>query len=164
MEYDGLLYRALNPVYAREPLLGRGAERFGGRFNPVGTPALYTSLTPETAIRESNQVGTLQPTTLVAYRARFAAIFDTGDSAALAAHGMSAVTLADPGWRDRMRTDGTAPTQTFALTLIAQGYSGLLVPSFARGARPDQLNLVLWHWGATDDAWLEVVDDEGRLG
>ena len=70
--FVGLLYRALNPIYARDPLSGRGAEIYGGRFNPKGTPALYASLSPVTALREANQVGALQPTTLVAYEAEFA--------------------------------------------------------------------------------------------
>jgi len=29
MFYRGPLYRALNPIYAREPLSGRGAEHYG---------------------------------------------------------------------------------------------------------------------------------------
>ncbi|RWF09115.1 MAG: RES domain-containing protein, partial [Mesorhizobium sp.] len=41
--YSGRLYRALNPVYAREPMSGRGAELYGGRFNPKGMRALYAS-------------------------------------------------------------------------------------------------------------------------
>lgn len=41
VSYRGPLYRALNPIYAREPLSGRGAELYGGRFNPRGVPALY---------------------------------------------------------------------------------------------------------------------------
>jgi RES domain-containing protein len=59
MRHDGELYRALNPIYAREPLSGRGAELYGGRFNPKGVPALYTSLSVMTALREANQVGNL---------------------------------------------------------------------------------------------------------
>ena len=35
--FTGFLYRALNPVYARDPLSGRGAKLYGGRFNPKGT-------------------------------------------------------------------------------------------------------------------------------
>ena len=61
MLYRGPLYRALNPIYAREPLSGRGAELYGGRFNPKGVPALYSSLTVMTALREANQAGSLQP-------------------------------------------------------------------------------------------------------
>ena len=53
--YDGPLYRALNPVYARMPLSGRGAELYGGRFNPKGTAALYTALDPAGALREANR-------------------------------------------------------------------------------------------------------------
>ena len=51
MRYQGMLYRALNPIHAREPLSGRGAELYGGRFNPKGLPALYTSLSIMTALR-----------------------------------------------------------------------------------------------------------------
>ena len=82
--YRGPLFRALNPVYAREPLSGRGAEKYGGRFNVKGTPALYTALDPATALREANQVGDLQPTILVSYHADLGPIFDTREEAALA--------------------------------------------------------------------------------
>ncbi len=83
MDYTGTLYRALNPIWARTPLSGEGAARFGGRFNPKGTPALYTSLLPETAMREANQVGAFQPITLVAYHAEVTRIFDATDPDAL---------------------------------------------------------------------------------
>ncbi|MGX7744034.1 RES family NAD+ phosphorylase, partial [Rhodopseudomonas parapalustris] len=85
--YEGKLYRALNPIYAREPLSGRGAALYGGRFNRRGVPALYTSVSILTAIREANQVGNLQPTTLVSYDADIARVFDSRDQQALRAHG-----------------------------------------------------------------------------
>lgn len=161
--YRGKLYRALNPVYAREPLSGRGAALYGGRFNPKGMPALYASLAVLTALREANQVGNLQPTTLVAYEAEIDQVFDSRDAAALAGHGLGAEALADPAWRDRMQAEGEAPTQGFARRLIAIGHHGLLVRSFARGAGPDDLNLVLWRWGPSAPARLDLIDDEGRL-
>lgn len=102
--YSGKLYRALNPVYAHEPMSGRGAERYGGRFKPKGIPALYASTSVLTALRGANQVGDLQPTTLVGYRARIEMVFDTGDAAALGAAGIDEAALADPTWRDQMRT------------------------------------------------------------
>ncbi|EAB6718225.1 RES domain-containing protein, partial [Salmonella enterica subsp. enterica] len=111
MRYQGPLFRALNPVYAREPLSGRGAELYGGRFNPKGMPALYTSLTVTTALREANQVGALQPTTLVSYDADIGLVFDTRVVAALAAEGIDDKTLADPTWRDQMKALGEARTQ-----------------------------------------------------
>lgn len=54
MHFTGLLYRAHNPVWSREPLPGEGAARFGGRFNSIGRTALYTLLAPDTALRKAN--------------------------------------------------------------------------------------------------------------
>lgn len=147
MRYDGLLYRALNPLWAREPLSGEGARRHGGRCNARGRPALYTSLAITTAIREANQIGTLQPTRLVAYRAALGPVFDATDAAALARHGLTDADLARDDWRLRMRDEGRAPTRILAERLIAAGHVGLLVRSFACGAGEADLNLVLWTWG-----------------
>jgi RES domain-containing protein len=161
--YRGKLYRALNPVYAREPLSGRGAELYGGRFNPKGLPALYASLSVITALREANQVGNLQPTTLVSYDAEIERIFDCRDDLALKAEGMDAAALANSAWRDQMKASGEARTQAFARRLIAGDHHGLLVRSFAPGATADDLNLVLWKWGDGAPARLNLIDDENRL-
>jgi RES domain-containing protein len=163
MRFKGKLYRALNPIYARQPMSGRGAELYGGRFNRKGTPALYTCLTVMTALREANQVGSLQPTTLISYDADIERVFDCRDEAALKAEAMSASSLADPTWRDQMRANGVAETQVFAGKLAASGYQGLLVRSFAPGASDDDLNLVLWQWSARPPARLILIDDEDRL-
>ena len=163
MRYQGQLYRALNPIYAREPMSGKGAALHGGRFNPRGMPALYGSLEVTTAIKEANQAGTLQPTTLVSYEADIETVFDSRDEAALEPFGMSAAGLADPSWRDQMKIHGKARTQLFAETLVRQGYHGLLVRSYAPGASDDDLNLVLWRWGSAAPFRLDLIDDEGRL-
>jgi RES domain-containing protein len=161
--HRGLVYRALNPIYAREPLSGRGAAIYGGRFNRKGARTLDTSLDPQTAIREANQVGVLQPTTLVAYRADLAAVFDTREAAALADRGMTVEELADPEWRARLSAGAPVPTQVLAEMLAGEGYVGLIVRSFAKGAPPEALNLVLWRWNTGRGDGLEVVDDEQRL-
>lgn len=161
--FVGLLYRAINPVYARDPLSGRGAAMYGGRFNPKGTPALYASLSPVTALREANQVGALQPTTLVAYEADFRPVFDSRDADALAGFGLTLEDLASVAWRDEMIANGESGTQAFARRLITAGFAALLVPSFARGAGPADLNLVLWRWGDAAPARLVLIDDENRL-
>lgn len=163
MRYTGPLYRALNPVWARQPLSGRGAALHGGRFNPKGLPALYASLSIMTALNEANQAGRFQPVTLVAYDAVMDRVFDSRDVAALDAMEFPAADLADPGWRDRMRADGEAPTQAFGRTLIEAGFDALVVRSFAPGAREDDLNIVLWRWGEALPARLTVIDDEKRL-
>lgn len=163
MRYVGPLYRALNPIYARQPMSGKGAELYGGRFNPKGVPALYASLAVMTALREVNQVGSLQPTTLVSYDADIANVFDTRDVAALKMEGVDHAFLADPTWRDRMKKDGIAPTQNFAQMLMRKGFHGLLVKSFAPGTSNDDLNLVLWIWGEQPPTRLTLIDDENRL-
>lgn len=163
MHFRGVLYRALNPIYASKPLSGRGAELYGGRFNRKGAPALYLSLSVMTALRESNQVGSLQPTTLVSYDADIERVFNSRDDAALQAEGMDGATLSDATWRDQMKTAGEARTQSFGRRLAAAGYHGLLVRSFAPGATEEDLNLVLWKWNETASCRLTLIDDENRL-
>ncbi|EAQ24792.1 RES family NAD+ phosphorylase [Roseovarius sp. 217] len=159
--YTGPLYRALNPVYAREPLSGRGAELYGGRFNAKGTPALYTALDPTTALREANQVGSLQPTILVSYTADLGPIFDTRDQDGLKRSGMTEAMLTDSAWRSKMLDSRSVPTQHFAGSLIADGFAGLLIRSFAKGASALDFNIVLWNW-TSGSGVLSVVDDEDR--
>jgi RES domain-containing protein len=161
--YSGQLYRALNPVFARMPLSGEGAKRYGGRFNPRGVPALYCSLSIMTAIREANQAGSLQPTVLVSYDAAIDTVFDSTDIAALRDKGIDKTVLSANTWRDEMETKGEARTQALARALIGEGYDGLLIRSFAAGASENDLNLVLWRWGDSPPARLTLIDDEGRL-
>lgn len=161
--FNGKLYRALNPIPARDPLSGEGARLYGGRFNPRGVPALYLSLSVMTALREANQVGSFQPTTLVCYEADISQLFDWQDRDGLAARGVDSAILADGGWREEMRSAGQSRTQAFARQLIADGHHGLLVRSFAPGAEAADLNLVLWKWGSRRPARLVAIDDEHRL-
>lgn len=163
MRYEGQLYRALNPIFASEPMSGRGAQLYGGRFNRKGTPALYMSLSVMTALREANQAGSLQPTTLVCYDASIESVFDCRDEAAMRAEGMTMPALSNSTWRDQMKASGEAATQAFARRLAAAGYHGLLVRSFAAGATADDLNLVLWQWSSSAPCRLALIDDENRL-
>ncbi len=160
--YTGPLYRALNPVYAREPLSGRGAELYGGRFNAKGTPALYTALDPTTALREANQVGSLQPTILVSYNADLSPIFDTRNQDELEQYGMTEAMLAEPAWRMKMLDSQSVPTQDLARALTADGIAGFLIRSFAKGASASDFNIVLWNW-TSEGCVLSVMDDEDRL-
>ena len=163
MRFQGPLYRCLNPVFAADPLSGEGARRYGGRFNPKGMAALYTSLSIVTAIREAHQVGNLQPLVLVSYIADVTPIFDATDPAALAGHGITDAALSAADWRDQMRVRGRSDSQDFAAGLAKQGFAGMLVRSHAKGAGPRDLNMVLWSW-QRPGAMITLVDDEGRLG
>lgn len=158
MHYTGLLYRAHNPRWAINLLSGDAAARYGGRFDRIGQPALYTSFAPETALREANQVGTLQPTVLVAYEADIGPLLDGRNAAALRAFNMALDTLADASWRDQMLARDVVPTHELAKAAILKDYRGLIVPSFARGAPPSALNAALWE----SDGCLTLVDDDAR--
>lgn len=53
------------------------------------------------------------------------------------------------------------PTPDFAGNLIADGFAGLLIRSFAKGASASDFNIVLWSWNG-DGCRLDVMDDEDR--
>ncbi|WP_415183879.1 RES family NAD+ phosphorylase [Phaeovulum sp.] len=164
LHWVGLLYRALNPRWAAEPLSGEGARRHGGRFNRPGRSALYTATHILTALREAGQVGEpLQPTTLVSYDADLWPIFDATDPVALASRGVAADMLAADDWRLGMLKEGVAPTQALAEEMISEGYAGMLTPSYARGAPASATNLVLWRWGGGQTR-LTLNDSDHRLG
>ena len=158
--YEGTVFRAHNPRWSWTPLSGDGARRYGGRFNPVGTPALYTSERASTALLEASPLGRpFQPLTLVAYRVRARLADAVEDTAAL---GIAAAELNHPTWARDMADGRVPPQHGLAARLTAEGYHGLRVRSFARGARAVDVNVVLWRWGR-EGADVEVIDDEGRL-
>jgi RES domain-containing protein len=82
---------------------------------------------------------------------------------ALQAEGMDDAALANGTWRDQMKATGEARTQAFARKLIASGYRGLLVRSFAPGVNESDLNLVLWVWSDAAPSRLILSDDADRL-
>lgn len=48
-----LVYRLQKAKHLATLLTGEGARLYGGRWNPVGVPLLYTSATPELAVLET---------------------------------------------------------------------------------------------------------------
>lgn len=127
-------------------------------------PALYTAQSVMMAIREANQIGTLQPAAPVAYEADIGPIFDATDADELAKRELTPAGPAADDWRLRMLADGKAPTQLLAERLKADGFAGMQVRSFAKGAGAADLNLVLWVWSPDPPTQLRLVDDKGCLG
>lgn len=163
MDFDGPLYRALNPVYANAPLSGEGARRFGGRFNRLGVPALYLTPDFEVLRLEIARGGRFQPSVVVEVAAELRGLFDARDPTALTAEGLRPVDIADPEWRLAQREGQPVASQTLAAGLVARGYLGLVAPSFALGAGPGHRAIVLWRWEG-EDVRLRVIDEDGRLG
>lgn len=164
MRFTGLVYRAHNPKWAFAPDSGEGAAVTGGRFNPPGTPALYTSLRFETAWLEAQQAFPFkaQPMTLCAYEVDCDDILDLTDAATLTAHAVAATPLACP-WKDLATRGIEPPSWQIARRLIASGIAGAIVPSFAAGAVSADRNIVFWRWAKDPPHQVRVIDDEHRL-
>ena len=164
MRFRGVVYRAHNPQWSWAPLSGEGARRRGGRFNRPGVPALYTSLTLLTAIREAQPLGRpMQPLTLCAYEVDAQPVFDSRDEAERTAFAVTDAELECPTWELEMLQGLVPLSQALADRLIAAGQVGMLVRSFVRGSGPDDFNLVLWKWGPKPPGRVLLIDDEGRL-
>lgn len=151
-------------MWAVSPVSGEGARLHGGRFNSIGTPALYLSRDVETAWREAQQGFAFkpQPKTLCAYEVDCEDILDLTNPAVLPAWAIASADLAC-AWEDIASRGEIPPSRRIAERLRAGGVAGVVVPSFAPGAAADATNVVLWRWGDTRPHRLAVVDDAGSL-
>ncbi len=143
---------------------GEGATLHGGRFNPKGIAALYTSRRMETAWLEAQQGFPFkaQPLTLCAYKVECADILDLTDSPTRKAAGTN---LAELGcaWEEMASRGASPPSWRLAEGLIKAGCAGIIVPSFAHGATARDINVVFWDWSETPPHKIRLVDEEGRL-
>ena len=105
----------------------------------------------------------MQPLTLCAYRVDVEPVFDATDASHLAALGIESGELSSPHWEAQMLAGALPAPQALADRLIAEGYAGMRVQSFADDADSEDVNLVLWRWGDALPARVELIDDEGRL-
>jgi RES domain-containing protein len=160
----GTVYRAHNPRWSFQPASGDGAARYGGRFNPVGMAALYTSRRMETAWREAQQGFPFkaQPLTVCAYEVDCEDVADLTDRATLERLEIARPDLACP-WEELVDRRRTPPSWTLARRLAAAGFAAIIVPSFAPGAAEDDANVVFWRWSDHPPHQLRLIDDERRL-
>lgn len=158
------MFRAHNPRWSFAPTSGDGAARYGGRFNPIGTPALYTSMRMETAWLEAQQglPFKAQPLTICAYDVDCDFVLDLTDTDARARYALSLADLSC-AWEDMADRGHKPPSWRLAEDLIAAGVSGIIVPSFAPGVAASDQNVVFWRWSPDLPCRLTVIDDERRL-
>jgi RES domain-containing protein len=164
LRLTGLVYRAHHPRWAFAPASGDGAARYGGRFNAVGTPALYTSLRMETAWLEAQQgfAFKAQPMTICAYQVECDDLADLTDENGRRDHGVALADLSC-AWEDMASRRLEPPSWRLAARLIGAGAAGLMAPSFAPGAGSADRNVVFWRWSDTPPHKVKVIDDEARL-
>lgn len=164
MRLQGLVYRAHNPRWAFSPTSGEGAARHGGRFNPVGVPALYTSRRMETAWLEAQQgfAFKAQPLTICTYQVDCADVADLNDPAMRAEHRIEDADLAC-AWEDLVSRHVAPPSWAVTRRLIAAGIAAIIVRSFAAGATTADQNVVFWTWSDAPPHQVTVIDDHFRL-
>jgi RES domain-containing protein len=164
VKFQGVAYRALNPKWSWPPTSGEGARLHGGRFNPKGTAALYLSLASGTAVLEASQGfgRRFPPLTLVTYDIDCSDIADLTQKSALKKAKTTEGDLAC-SWMLHAALGQKVPTWALAKRLIAGGAAGIIVPSFAAGATPNDKNLVLWRWSDALPHRVSVFDPDQRL-
>jgi RES domain-containing protein len=137
---------------------------YGGRFNPVGIPALYTSRTFQTAWLEAQQgfPYKAQPMTLCGYDVDCENILDLTGNAVRSANSVTTGDL-DCAWKDLSTRTIEPPSRAMMKRLMAGGVAGIIVRSFAIGATAADVNVVFWKWRDALPHQVKVIDDAERL-
>ncbi len=164
MKLQGTVYRARHPRWSFALNSGDGAARYGGRFNPVGMAALYSSWRVETAWREGQQGFAFksQPLTICAYEVDCEDVADLTDSAVCADFGIDPAILGG-NWEDIAVRGRVPPSWDMARQLGARGVAAIVVPSYAPGALAADRNLVFYRWSDALPHRVVVIDDDARL-
>ncbi len=162
--YQGIVYRGHNPKWSYSPLSGDGAARHGGRFNPKGVEALYTSESVEGAWSEAQQGFPFktQPLTICAYHVDCDAVLDLTDSAVLNDIGFTQQDL-NCAWELILAENKLPQSWILAQALIEQSVAAIKVPSYAQGSPSGACNLIFWNWSAHLPHKVTVIDDNKRL-
>jgi RES domain-containing protein len=164
LRWRGVCYRAHDPKWAWAPTSGEGAAAKGGRFNPIGAPALYLALTVEGMFLEMGHgfAHRFDPLTICSYDVDVDDLVDLRTEEGRAATGVALANMAC-AWAYDSAVGRRPASWIIADKLMAAGASGILTPSFAVGARADMANLVLWNWGPDLPHRVAVHDPSGRL-
>lgn len=163
MRFSGFAYRAHDPKWAFEPLSGEGASIHGGRFNPKGVPALYLATSLEGAVLEASHgfAYRFEPLTICSYEIASIELADLADEALLQAAGITHDDLSSAWLLER--SEGLRPRSWSVHDKLQKHWAGVYVPSFARNARPEFRNIVLWRWNTGTSDQVSVHDPNGRL-
>ncbi len=105
----------------------------------------------------------MQPLTLCQYAVDCDGLFDSRDERALEKNGITRAMLASPNWRRDMFRGDEPESHRVSVALIATGYRGIIVPSFAIDAGENDINIVFWDWSDTPPNQVVVIDDYQRL-
>jgi RES domain-containing protein len=139
VELQCAAFRSAGVKYAHESdlLSGDGAARYGGRWNPRGVGAIYASLDPVTAVKESYQEfleygfagATIRPRVFVGLKVDLKCVLDLTQARIRRALGYTISDLVTEDWRAIQAAGEETWTQAIGRGAVAAGFEALLAPS-----------------------------------
>jgi RES domain-containing protein len=143
------VFRATSVEYANRDdiVTGQGAKRAGARWNPPGSfAAVYTSLTPETALAEylaqyrhfGFPDSSAMPYVMVGLQVVLKNALDLTDAEVRRTVGVSLARMTNLGWRKAGKHESL--TQAIGRLCFEAGFEAILVPS---AVAPGEANLVV---------------------
>lgn len=132
-------FRSVGVRYANESdlLSGEGAACFGGRWNPPGIRAIYTSLDPVTAAKESYQEfarygfreSEIRPRVFAGIKLKLNRLLDLTDPGIRRRLGFRLADLTQENWRAIQAGGEESWTQAIGRGALTAQFEGLIAPS-----------------------------------
>ena len=165
--FEGTVYRSSVPSYANESdlLTGEGSKRNGGRWNPVGIAVVYTSLSPETAMKETLAhyryygipIEDAMPRTFVAIGAKLRRVLDFRQGTVRRRLQISLDRILEVDWRKEVLASREPITHALGSAASEVGIEGIVAPS---AVDPHGHNLLVFPVNLQADSDLRVLYPE----
>ncbi len=139
VKFKGVAFRSAGVKYASEGDLisGSGASYYGGRWNPPGVKAIYASLDPTTAVKESYQEfikygfegHNIKPRVMAGVKLNLERLLNLTDARIRRKLGFRLDELTAEDWHAFQSSTGEPWTQAIGKGALRAGFEGLLAPS-----------------------------------